>query len=208
MSRANHASVIVFLLCLLTTAWASASRYEIDAVETRTTYETKYLGFIPVHGLFGRMTGVLEYQPAKPVAEREPFIHVVIDATTLRPTSFDSESKRKMLRGPTFFDVDRFPTIEFKSSKFRYDGEKLTAIDGNITLVGITKPVTLEVLKSGCEPASNTRAARCTATIELIIKRFEFGMKGWAGTVSDEVKIGVELVALAAANGVAPTAGK
>jgi polyisoprenoid-binding protein YceI len=112
------------------------------------------------------------------------------------PTTFDGEAKRRMLRGPEFFDVDRFSTIEFKSHKFRYEGEKLIAIDGNITLLGVTKPVTLAVSKSSCEPAAPPRAARCTASTELTVKRFDFGMKGWSGTVSDDVKIAVELVAV------------
>lgn len=180
---------------LLASAPAQAARYEIDPATTKATYLTKYLGFIPVRGVFTRMTGVLNYQPTKPVAEREPSIHVIIDATTLTPTNFDSESKRRMLRGPEFFNVDRFPTIEFKSMRFRYEGDKLVAIDGNITLVGVSKPVTLTVMKSGCEPASSSKAARCTASTELTVKRFEFGIKGWSGTVSDEVMIAVELVA-------------
>jgi polyisoprenoid-binding protein YceI len=199
--RSTSAIVALQARTLLATAalFAStplqAARYEIDPVATKTTYETTYLGFIPVRGAFTRMTGFLNYEPAKPVAEREPSIHVIIDATTLTPTNFDSESKRRMLRGPEFFNVDRFPTIEFKSMRFRYEGDKLVAIDGNITLVGVSKPVTLTVMKSGCEPASSSKAARCTASTELTVKRFEFGIKGWSGTVSDEVMIAVELVA-------------
>lgn len=199
--RSTSAIVALQARTLLATAalFAStplqAARYEIDPVATKTTYETTYLGFIPVRGAFTRMTGFLNYEPAKPVAEREPSIHVIIDATTLTPTNFDSESKRQMLRGPAFFNVDRFPTIEFKSMRFRYEGDKLVAIDGNITLVGVSKPVTLTVMKSGCEPASSSKAARCTASTELTVKRFEFGIKGWSGTVSDEVMIAVELVA-------------
>jgi polyisoprenoid-binding protein YceI len=199
--RSTSAIVALQARTLLATAalFAStplqAARYEIDPGATKTTYETTYIGFIPVRGAFTRMTGFLNYEPAKPVAEREPSIHVIIDATTLTPTNFDSESKRQMLRGPAFFNVDRFPTIEFKSIRFRYEGDKLVAIDGNITLVGVTKPATLTVMKSGCEPASSAKAARCMASTELTVKRFEFGMKGWSGTVSDEVKIAVELVA-------------
>jgi polyisoprenoid-binding protein YceI len=60
----------------------------------------------------------------------------------------------------------------------------------------VTKPVTLAVSKSSCEPAAPPRAARCTASTELTVKRFDFGMKGWSGTVSDDVKIAVELVAV------------
>ena len=187
----------VALMAMLSTGAVQAARDEIDTLETRITYETRYLAFIPVSGVFARMTGNLQYEPTKPVGERGAYIEVVIDATTLKPTTFDGESTRRMLRGPAFFDVDRFPSSEFRSSKFRYEGEKLIAIDGDIKLVGVSKPVTLKVLKSGCEPASATRVARCTASTELTVKRFEFGMKDWSGIVSDNVIIAVELVALA-----------
>ena len=194
-TNALRALMVSTALLLLISTSANAARYEIDSAATKTTYETKYLGFIPVRGVFTRMTGNLNYEPLKPATEREPSIHVIIDATTLTPSNFDSESKRRMLRGPEFFDVNRFPTIEFKSTRFRYEGEKLIAIDGNITLVGTTKPVTLTVMKSACEAVSNAKSARCTASTEVTVKRFDFGMKGWSGTVSDDVKIAVELVA-------------
>ena len=184
---------------LLWVGAVAAARYEIDSRETRTTYEARYLGVIPVRGVFERMTGVLNYEPDRPVGEREAAIHVVIDTTSLKPTNFDSESRRRMLRGPEFFDVDRFPTIEFKSSRFRYEAGKLIAIDGDITLLGVSKPTTLTVFKSGCEAALLPRAARCTASTELTVKRFDFGMKSWPGTVSDDVTIAVELVAVGSA---------
>ncbi len=185
-------------VALLLTFNVEAAHYEIDSSETKTTYETRYLGFIPVRGVFERMTGTLHYEPDRPIAERDASIHVIIDATTLRPTNFSTESKRRLLRGPQFFDVEKFPTKEFKSSLFRFDIDKLVAIDGTITLLGVTKPVTLHVLKSACEPAAPPRAARCTASTELTVKRFEFGMNAWSATVGDEVTIAVELVAVAA----------
>ena len=199
-------SALIALLLFGFTAQAAQLEYVIDPVATKTTYETKYLGFISVRGVFTRMTGSLQYDatsdPIKPTIDREASIHVVIDTTTLKPTNFDSDAKRQMLRGPEFFNVDKFPTIEFKSSKFRYSvnsfgEEKLVAIDGTVKLVGITRPATLNVIKSQCDAATATQAARCTATTEWFVKRFEFGMNGWANTVSDEVKISVDLVAVA-----------
>jgi len=187
---------VVVLMTLFWMGTVQAARYVIDQQETRTTYETRYLGFIPVRGVFERMTGVLSYEPGKPIGEREAAIHVIIDATSLKPTNFDNESKRSMLRGPQFFDVDRFPTIEFKSSRFRYDAGKLIAIDGEITLLGVARTATLKVSKSSCETALPSRPARCTASTELTVKRFDFGMKSWSATVSDDVTIAVELVAV------------
>jgi polyisoprenoid-binding protein YceI len=170
-------------------------RYEIDSIATKTRYETKYLGFISVRGIFERMTGVLIYDTRKPVAEREASIHVVIDATSLKPITFDNDNKRQLLRGPEFFHVDKFPTIEFRSTKFRFEDEKLIAIDGTVQLRGLMRPASLTVKKSQCEPASEGKPARCTAHTEWVVNRFEFGMTGWAKTVSDEVVISVDLVA-------------
>jgi polyisoprenoid-binding protein YceI len=203
----SHLAGLVALLFVAHTAQAAPLEYVIDTVATKTTYETKYLGFIAVRGVFTRMTGSLQYDAeldaTKPAHERVASIHVVIDTTTLKPTNFDSEAKRQMLRGPEFFNVDKFPTIEFKSHKFRFSTnslgeEKLVAIDGTVKLVGITKPATLNVIKSQCDAATATQLARCTATTEWFVKRFEYGMNGWATTVSDEVKISVDLVAVAA----------
>jgi polyisoprenoid-binding protein YceI len=195
MNRLIYARLFILPLLLHAASWAQAARYEIDTAATKATYETKYLGFISIRGVFERMTGTLQYDSAKPVAERDAAIHVVIDATSLKPVTFDSDNKRQMLRGPEFFNVEKYPTIEFRSTRFRFEGERLVAIDGQVKLVGVTKPATLVVLKSGCEPATTERQARCTAQTEWIVKRFEYGMNGWAHTVSDEVIIRVNLVA-------------
>ncbi len=188
---------MVTMALLMATSSVRAERYQIDPAETKTSYATKYLGIIPVHGVFERMTGFLRYDTMKPPAERDAFIHVVIDATTLRPTSFDTDAKRKMLRGPDFFYVEKFPTIEFVSTLFRFDGPKLIAIDGVLTMTGVTRAVSLLVHQSGCVAAAPPQPARCTANAEVVVKRAEFGMTSWAATVSDTVKIAVELVAVA-----------
>ncbi|MEI6737043.1 MAG: YceI family protein [Pseudomonadota bacterium] len=189
--------VIVMAALALSARPAFAERYEIDPTETKTTYETKYLGFISVRGVFERMTGALRYDFTKPPAERDAFIQVTIDTTTMRPTTLNTDAMREWLRGPAFFNVEKFPTIEFKSTLFRFEGNKLFAIDGALSLTGVTKPVTLIVNKSGCEPAVLPRQARCTASVEIVVNRSEYGMSGWGTTVSDEVKIAVELVAVA-----------
>ena len=76
--------LLVAIVWLSSSAIAVASEhYHIDSHETETSYETRYLGIFLVYGVFDRMTGVLRYDPSKLPAERDAFIHVVIDATTL-----------------------------------------------------------------------------------------------------------------------------
>ena len=67
---------VLMALCFASMAALANGRYQIDPVETKTSYETRYLGFFSVRGVFDRMTGVLRYDTTKPAALRDAFIHV------------------------------------------------------------------------------------------------------------------------------------
>jgi polyisoprenoid-binding protein YceI len=175
--------------------------YVFDPVETHSRFEAKFLGFITVRGKFNRTTGTLHHDAENTDAtgRLDDKIHAVIDTTTLDAHVVNAHATNKILRGPEFFNVEKFPTIEFKSKQFRYEGEKVTHIDGTLKVVGTTRPVTLIVENSGCTPASPNVQARCVADASVVIKRSEFGMKAWSASISDEVKIIVEMVAVAPA---------
>lgn len=187
----------LLLLATPTCAQKSAPLYIIDPVETHSRFEAIFLGFITVRGKFNRTTGTLNHDPDRSDAESRnaDAINAVIDSTTLDAHVVNSHATNKVLRGPEFFNVEKFPSIEFKSSRFLWEDNHLLGIEGTIILLGVVKPVTLIVQKSGCTQASAGKLARCTADAFLNIKRSDFGMKTWSSSVSDEVKIIVELVA-------------
>jgi polyisoprenoid-binding protein YceI len=172
-------------------------QFVLDPNETHARFEVKFLGFMTVRGKFNRTTGKLFHDPSRrdPDSRALDSIHADIDATTLSTHIINAESTNEMLRGPQFFNVDKFPAITFKSSVFNWDGNDLKSIDGSLTLLGTTKPVTLTVDKSGCTPADSRKRARCSAEAFVNIKRGDFGMKAWAASVSNDVKLIVELVA-------------
>jgi polyisoprenoid-binding protein YceI len=178
---------------------AAVPLYELDPVETHSRFEAKFLGFITVRGKFNRTTGKLFHDPLRTDAESRAndSIEAQIDATTLDAHVVNAHATNEILRGPDFFNVEKFPTISFKSSRFNWDDDKLKSIDGRLTLLGVTKPVTLTVEQSGCTPAGNGKRARCTADAFVRVKRADFGMKAWSTSVGNEVKIIVELVAFA-----------
>lgn len=189
----------------LSTGLSDPPLYIIDSVETQSRFEVMFLGFMRVRGKFERTTGTLQHDPAR-VDEQgraNDAISAIIDSTTLSANVVNANATNKVLRSPEFFYVEKFPSIIFKSSRFVWGSERLTAIDGMLTLLGLTKPVTLTVLKSGCTPASAVKRARCTADAFLNVRRSDFGMKAWSASVGDEVKIIVELVAYLAATDVA-----
>lgn len=192
---------LALLACpVMAHAQLAVPQYIIDPLETHSRFEALFLGLMTVRGKFSRTTGHLTHDPARtdPQSRTNDVITAVIDATTLYANVMNANATNKVLRGPEFFDVEKFPAIEFKSSRFVWESERLTSIDGLLTLLGKTRPVKLVVYKSGCVPASASKRARCTADAVLNIKRSEFGMKAWSASVSDDVKIIIELVAYAA----------
>lgn len=180
----------------------AATVYVFDPVETHSRFEATFLGFITVRGKFNRTTGTLHHdaQNTDATGRLQDKIHATIDTTSLDAHVINAHAANAVLRGPEFFNVEKYPTIEFKSSRFRYEGDKVTQIDGALTVVGTTRPVMLLVEKSGCTPATAKDRARCVADASVVIKRSEFGMKAWSASIGDEVKIIVEMVAVAPAH--------
>ncbi len=174
--------------------------YTLDPTATHSRFEAKFLGLITVRGKFNRTTGKLLHHPAwRDAAGRATdSIDAEIDATSLDAHVANSETTNQILRGPEFFNVEKFPVIAFRSSRFNWEGDKLKSIEGGLTLLGVTRAATFTVEKSGCTPATTAGArARCTADAFVEVMRSDFGMRGWSASVSNEVKIIIALVAVA-----------
>lgn len=186
--RGVAAAVLACVLGGLACATAQSANYTIDAAKTTAGFEARFLGLLPVHGEFRRTTGVLIYDRET----RQGSIEVAIDATTI-----DAALPRvkSLARGPEFFNVEKFPSIEFRSSRFVFDSARLKSVEGTLTVLGLAQPVTLTVSESRCEASSAEESAHCHATAELVIQRSNFGMKSWAGTLSDDVTIRVAIMA-------------
>jgi polyisoprenoid-binding protein YceI len=181
---------------------ATPPLFVLDPSETHSRFEVKFLGLMMVRGKFNRTTGNLYHDPAgRDAASRaSDSIYAEIDATTLDTHVINSHATNEILRGPQFFNVEKFPAITFKSSVFNWDETSLKSIEGSLTLLGVSKPVTLTVEKSGCAPATVQKRARCTAEAFVNVKRADFGMKAWAASVSNDVKLTIELVAYQASD--------
>ena len=205
--RCSSMALMTMLMCIVEACWAGQlpeavspplsplllpQTFQLDPAETRSRFEVKFMGFITVRGRFERTTGTLLRDPAL----RNSSITAVIDATSLQANTANARATNRILRGPEFFQVEKFPTIEFRSSHFVYEGEQLQRIDGALTLLGVTRPVALAMTAAQCMPAEALRLARCEASAAVTVKRSDYGMLGWNESVADEVKIIVELVAV------------
>ena len=174
---------------------ASASEWTIDSSHTAAGFVVRHMMVSNVRGEFGKTSGSVILDEGDLTRSS---VTATIDATTINTR----EPKRDAhLRGPDFFDVAKYPTLTFKSSSVKKAGKDHLSVTGDLTMHGVTKPVTLDVTLTPEQksPFGDTRRG-ITATGKL--NRKDYGLT-WnkaleAGgvLVSDEVSIvlDVELV--------------
>ena len=103
-----------------------------------------------------------------------------------------STSRDEHLRSADFFNVAEFPTITFKSTSVAFNGEAPASIEGNMTLLGVTKPVSLTIYRFKCGSNPFTKKPRCGGNASGTINRSDFGMKLAIPSVGDEIKFDIE----------------
>ncbi len=184
----------VFLLGVLGLAGSGgASTWQLDPSHTRVEFAVRHLMVSTVRGSFSKVSGVVHVDDADPSRSR---IEATIDAASI---DTGNEKRDAHLRTPDFLDVERYPTITFRSTAAEKTatGWKVT---GDLTLHGVTKPVVLDVGPTAPikDPWGNTRAgAEATTTV----RRSDFGitwnkaLEAGGVTVGDEVRVTIDVEA-------------
>ena len=191
----RFATVSVVALALGMPVSARAATWELDAGHTSVQFSVRHLMVSNVRGEFGKVSGVVKVDDADVT---KSVIEATIDVASINTRN---PKRDEHLRSPDFFDVAKYPTITFKSTKAEKtaSGWKVT---GDLTMHGVTKPVVLDVEGPTPEikdPWGNSRAgAQATAKVD----RQEFGIS-WnkaldAGgvTVGNEVSITIVVEAV------------
>ena len=118
---------------------------------------------------------------------------MTIDTTTVRTSDPRLDTR---VRGEDFFNVAKYPTMTFKSSNLAFDGDRLVGADGELTMLGITRPVKLTVANFVCGLHPFTKNPLCGAEVTTTIKRSEWGMNwGVPKAVGDDVKLAIPIEA-------------
>ncbi|HRD77769.1 MAG TPA: YceI family protein [Hyphomicrobiaceae bacterium] len=196
----NHATGRCWrlLLALMIVAIAPAGRanaapYVFDRDHTSITFSWNHLGLSRQAGRLLDHEGTLEFDPAEPEKSN-------VDVT-LRPSSIWTgvAALDKHLKSADFFDIGRFPAITFKSTAVKKTGERTGEVTGDLTILGTTKPVTLQVTWNftGEHPLAKLNPAYreklvsgFSATARLL--RSEWGMKRGMPLISDEIIVTIE----------------
>jgi len=154
---------------------AFAADWEIDTTHTTAAFTVKHMMVTNVRGEFGKVTGTI-HQDDKDASKS--VVDVTIDASTI-----DTRDPKRdgHLKSPDFFDVQKFPSITFKSNKVAKAGNNKLKVSGDLTIHGVTKPVELAVELSDKEykdsfPGSGKFHRGATATTK--VNRKDFGLVG------------------------------
>lgn len=170
-------------------------KWNIDPTHSQVQFSVRHMGLSTVRGSFGQLSGTISEENGT-VQGAEADIDIASITT-------NQQGRDDHLRSADFFDVATYPTAHFKLLKANRDGDDLT-VTGDLSIRGISKPVTLkgEVAGPAKDPWGNTRVS---ATVEGKISRKEWGLV-WNQTletggllVSDDVKLAIDLQAVAAA---------
>jgi len=176
---------------------APAGEYSMDLSHTSVNFRVSHIGLSRYTARFTKANGKLAFDPANPAAQS---ITATIDAGSLQTNypepgklDFDSQVEKE------FLDATKFPQITFKSTKVEPTGPRTARVTGDLTLHGVTKPVTLETTFNGGYPKNDMMGpARIGFSAKGTFKRSDFGISygipapGTTMGVSDEVEVTIE----------------
>jgi polyisoprenoid-binding protein YceI len=170
-------------------AFAAPQTYTVDPAHTYAGYEVNHLGLSLQNGAFTQVSGKVVLDDEA----RKGSVDVTIDANSLNTYL---PNRDKHLKSKDFFNVEKYPTLTFKSNSLQFNGDKLEAVSGELTLLGVTKPVTLKVVHfaRGKNPMSGKDTYGVNA--ETVIKRSDFGMTTFLPKIGDDVKLSIVLEAV------------
>jgi len=179
---------IALVLALGLSANAFADSYSIDPKHTYPVFEVSHLGFSTQRGRFDKVSGKVVLDPAAGTGS----IDVTIDTNSI---DMGFEEWNEHMRDAKFFNTKQFPTMTFKADKIGYVDGKPYSAAGTLTLLGVSKPVTLTISRVNCGIHPMLRKEMCGADVSTTLKRSDFGMSAYVPAVGDEIRINIAIEA-------------
>jgi polyisoprenoid-binding protein YceI len=170
---------------------AASTELVVDPEHTSVVFLVDHLGYARLFGRFGVFEGTVLLDDEE--VERSSI------ALSIRAESVDTGHERRdqHLRSPDFFNAVEFPEIRFRSTSVESTGEDSALVTGDLTLLGVTRAVVLEVTFNERKPHPLTGVDTAGFSARTAIRRSEFGMRYALGAIGDEVELWLEIEAIA-----------
>lgn len=187
------AAVLVAMLSPLTVN-AAADSYSIDPFHSFLHFEVDHLGGMSkMRGRFEKTAGKFTLDQAAKTGSLDVTVQSASVSTGDNDKGTRARSRDEHLRSPDFFNVAEFPTVSFKSSKVVFKGDVPASIEGTVTLLGVSRPVTLNVERWKCGQNPNSKKEMCGGNASGVVKRSDFGMKFGIPAVGDDLALWIEV---------------
>jgi len=183
-------ALVLALASIAGSALAAPQTYAIDPTHTQPRFEYNHFGYSNQMHSFDKTSGTIVYDKAAKTGS----VDVTIDAKSVN-TGYPLFNEH--IQDEDFFNTAKYPTITFKSTAVKFDGDKPVSVDGNLTIKGVTKPVTLTLTSFQAMPHPIMKKDAIGANAVTKIKRTEFNMGKYAPYVSDDVTLQIPLEAVA-----------
>ena len=184
-------AIALTALSLPFAAAAQVENFAIDPYHSYPHFEVDHLGYATLRGRFDKTTGKFSLDRAARKGELEVVIQTASVTTGDNDRDGRPRTRDEHLRNPDFFNAAEFPTMTYRSTDIKFAGDNPEVVEGNLTLLGVTRPVVLKVEKWRCGPDPRTQGKRfqCGGNATGAFKRSDFGMKFGIPNVGDEVKL-------------------
>lgn len=171
MRKSSFALLALAAAAVLSTgaAQAQSAAYAIDPTHTFVTFEIGHFGATTNRGRFDKKEGTVQFDRAGKTGK----VEITVDTTSINSGTppFD-----KHLQSADLFNAAKYPTIKFVSDKFTFNGDKVSEVSGQLTLLDKTNPVTLKATQFTCYQSPMLKREVCGGDFEATIDRTQWGL--------------------------------
>jgi polyisoprenoid-binding protein YceI len=189
IARLALTSALVAVFAAPAAVFAAPETYNIEGSHTFPRFEYSHFGYTNQIQRFNKTTGNIVWDKVAKTGS----VDITIDAKSV-DTGYALFNEH--IQGEDYFDTAQYPTITFKSTSVKFEDDKPVAIDGKLTIKGVTKPVTLTVTSFHAMPHPMLKKDAIGANAVAKIKRSEFNAGKNAPYVSDEVTLSIAVEAI------------
>jgi polyisoprenoid-binding protein YceI len=182
-------AALILAASAMAPAFAAPATFASDPNHTFARFTYTHLGYSQQSSRFDKVGGTVVFDPEAKTGS----VDINIDPKSI---STGSSVFNEHIQAADYLDSGKFPTANFKSTKVNFNGDKPASIEGNLTLKGVTKPVTLTVTHFQLAQHPMLKKDALGANATATVKRSDFNMGKLVPAVSDEVKIDISIEAI------------
>ena len=183
-----NASAGIALFAAAMLAHAAPASYTIDPTHTSVVFEVRHFGTSTIRARFGVKSGTITIDPAAKSGKAG----IVIDTASVSSGVPDLD---RDLKSTNYFNVGTYPDATFTATDFRFDGDRVTQVSGDLAIIGTTRPVTLDATHYHCYHSPLFDKQVCGGDFETRIKRSEWNINALIPFVSDETTLLIQIEA-------------